>query len=34
MLEDLSHWLSDEAPSLISDVLVAHLSDYGDDDGD
>ncbi len=34
MLEDLSHWLSDEAPSLISDVLLAHLSDYGDADDD
>jgi pimeloyl-ACP methyl ester carboxylesterase len=31
MLEDLSHWLSEEAPELVTTVLLAHLSDYGDD---
>lgn len=29
MLQDLSHWLSEEAAGLITDVLLAHLSDYG-----
>ena len=33
MLEDLSHWLCEEAGGLITDVLLAHLSDYGDADG-
>jgi pimeloyl-ACP methyl ester carboxylesterase len=29
MLEDLSHWMCEEAGSLVSDVLLAHLSGYG-----
>jgi pimeloyl-ACP methyl ester carboxylesterase len=33
MLQDLSHWLCEEASGLITDVLLAHLSDYGDADG-
>jgi hypothetical protein len=29
MLEDLSHWMCEEAGSLVSDVLLAHLSVRG-----
>jgi pimeloyl-ACP methyl ester carboxylesterase len=30
MLEDLSHWMCEEAGSLVSDVLLAHLTSWGD----
>lgn len=29
MLEDLSHWMCEEAGSLVSDVLLAHLTSWG-----
>jgi pimeloyl-ACP methyl ester carboxylesterase len=34
MLEELSHWLCEEAGALVTDVLLAHLSDYGSPDAD
>jgi pimeloyl-ACP methyl ester carboxylesterase len=32
MLEDLSHWLCEEAADVVTSLLLAHLSDLGDAD--